>query len=336
MKESHMELKVGLFVAVGLALLALLVLSFSRGLTLFNSTYRLSVKLDGAAGLKPTADVMMAGVPIGKATGLELSPDGHSVIVNVSILSKYKIRTNAVFQIDALGFLGDQYISVTPSTNLDAGFWQEGGVVQGRSPFSMQEAVRSVAGLLDQAKRTVTDVDLAISKINRTVLSDQTLSNVSLTLSNVETMTALAREMAQGAEDLIQTNTPPVNAAVANLRSFSDRLNLMAGDMERMVATNQPAVNQAIENLRDTSASFKQVAADLEAGKGLAGGLLKDAEMKAQAAALISNANAMAAAFSDFGSNLNQRGIWSMMWKPKHTERNEKTPEAAHGCAAGK
>jgi len=335
MNESRMELKVGVFVAVGLALLALLVLSFSRGLTLFDRTYQLSVKLDSAAGLKPTADVMMAGVPIGKATGLELSPDGHSVIVNVSILSKYKIRTNAVFQIDALGFLGDQYISVTPSTNLDAGFWQDGGAVQGRSPFNMQEAVRSVAGLLDQAKMTVTDVSVAISNVNRTVLSEQTLSNLTLTLSNVQTMTAVARQMAQSADDLIVSNTPSVNTAVANLRSFSERLNLMAGDLDRLVTSNRPAVNEAIQNLRDTSASVKQVAADLEAGKGLAGGLLKDEEMKAQSAALISNANAMAAAFSEFGSNLNQRGIWSMLWKPKHTEKGEQSPSPAQGRASG-
>jgi uncharacterized phage infection (PIP) family protein YhgE len=141
--------------------------------------------------------------------------------------------------------------------------------------------------------------------------------------------------MAQSADDLIVSNTPSVNTAVANLRSFSERLNLMAGDLDRLVTSNRPAVNEAIQNLRDTSASVKQVAADLEAGKGLAGGLLKDEEMKAQSAALISNANAMAAAFSEFGSNLNQRGIWSMLWKPKHTEKGEQSPSPAQGRASG-
>jgi phospholipid/cholesterol/gamma-HCH transport system substrate-binding protein len=114
MNDTRIELKVGFFVAVGLALLAVLVLSFSRGLTLFNSSYQLRLILPSAAGLKPTADVMMAGVPIGKASELALLPDGRSVQVTVSILSKYKIRTNAVFHVDALGFLGDQYIEVTP------------------------------------------------------------------------------------------------------------------------------------------------------------------------------------------------------------------------------
>jgi phospholipid/cholesterol/gamma-HCH transport system substrate-binding protein len=330
MNQSRIELKVGIFVVAGMALLALLVLSFSRGQTLFESTYHLRILLPTAAGLKPTADVMMSGVPVGKATDLELMPDGRSVAVNVVILAKYKIRTNALIQIDALGFLGDQYLSVTPSTNLEAGYWRNGDVVQGETPFNMQEAVRSVAGLLAQGKKTMSDLDLAINNVNRTVLSDQSLRSVSMTLSNLESMTTLARGMAQGADDLIHSNTPAVNAAVTNLRSFSEKLNLIATDLDHLVATNRPAINESIQNLRDTLVSFKQVAADLEAGKGLAGGLLKDEAMKAEAASLINNANALAAAFATFGNNLNQRGIWRMLWKPKYIEENEKTQAAAH------
>ncbi len=82
-------------------------------------------------------------------------------------------------------------------------------------------------------------------------------------------------------------------------------------------------MNQTIQNLHDSSASIKQMTADLQAGNGLAGALLKDEEMKANLAALLRNANQMAAAFSTFGSNLNQRGIWSMLWKPKTPERRK-------------
>jgi phospholipid/cholesterol/gamma-HCH transport system substrate-binding protein len=333
MNDSRIELKVGFFVAVGLALLAVLVLSFSRGLTLFNPSYRLRILLPSAAGLKPTADVMIAGVTIGKASELELLPDGRSVAVTVSILSKYKIRTNAVFHVDALGFLGDQYIEVTPSTNLAAGFWQPGALVQGESPFNMQEAVRSVAGLMDQAKKTVTDLDRAITVVNGSMLSEQSMSNFGVALSNIDSMTGIAIRVAQGAVDLIDSNAPVVAATVTNLRSFSERLNLIAGDLDHLVVTDRPAVDETIRNLRDTSAVFKQVATDLEAGKGLAGGLLKDEAMKAETASLISNASATAASFSTFGSNLNQRGLWHMMWKPKNTEKNaksERSQEAPH------
>jgi phospholipid/cholesterol/gamma-HCH transport system substrate-binding protein len=324
MRDSRIELKVGFFVAAGLALLAVLVLSFSRGLTLFERTYTLRIVLPNAAGLKPTADVMMSGVPIGKANGVELMPDGRSVMVNVSILSKYKIHTNAVVHIDALGFLGDQYIEVTPSTDPNAPYWQNDALVQGESPMNMQAAVKSVSGLLEQFKTTTSGINQAISNLNRTILSDQSLSNLNGGFSNAEAMVASVRLAARDAQELINSNTPAVDEAVTNVLRLSEKLNLTADDLDRLVTTNGPVLGQTLRNLRDTSADFKQVAADLQAGKGLAGGLLKDEAVKAEMAALISNANVMSAAFATFGSNLDQKGIWRMLWKPKQAEKSEK------------
>ncbi|HEY3860589.1 MAG TPA: MlaD family protein [Verrucomicrobiae bacterium] len=326
MNDSRIALKVGIFAAIGLGLMAVLVLSFSRGLTLFSSTYKLRIVLPSAAGLKPTADVMMSGVPIGKASGVELAADGRSVIVSVSILSKYQVRTNALIHIDALGFLGDQYIEVTPSFDESAPYWRDGAVVQGESPMNMQAAVKSVSGLLDQARTTIAGINYAVCNLNRTVLSGQSLNDFTHGLSNMEIMVANVRQVSKAAEELIQSNSPNVNTAVSNLANLSVKLNVMADDLHALVTTNGPVVDAMVQNLRDTSASFKQVSADLEAGKGLAGGLLKDPEMKAEVQALLSNASVLSASFAAFGSNLNQRGIWSMMWKPKHTERNTSSP----------
>jgi phospholipid/cholesterol/gamma-HCH transport system substrate-binding protein len=326
MNETRIEFKVGIFMVVGMALVGLLVLSFSQGVTFLGRSYHLRILLPSAAGLKPSADVMMSGVPIGKISDMELLPDGRSVAVGVNILSKYKIRTNAVIHSDALGFLGDQYIEVT-STNSSAPFWKDGATVIGESPFNMQEAVRSVGGLLDQARKTIVDLDRAITNVNHTVLSDQSLTNLSLSIGNVKTMTETAVRVVKNAEDLVQSNTPKVNAAATNLLTFSEKLNGIADDLDGLVVTNRAKVDQMIGNLRDTSASVKELAAGLQAGKGLAGSLFKDEEMKAKLAALLSNANATATAFATFGSNLNQRGIWSMVWKPKKNEgRKEPAP----------
>jgi phospholipid/cholesterol/gamma-HCH transport system substrate-binding protein len=331
MNETRYAGKVGLFVAVGLVLIALLILNFSEGITMFNSTYKLHLIMPSSAGLKPAADVDMAGVPIGKVITQELRQDGRSVNITVSILSKYKIHSDAIFHIDSMGFLGDQYIEVSPAlvpageTN-EAPILQNGATVQGEAPFNMLAAVRSVADLLEQARKTVKDLDQAITNVNRTVLSDVTLREFSMAISNFASVTEIATKTVQGADDLVVSNSPAIGAMVTNLEAVSEKFNRMADNLQQIVATNGPGVDEAIKNLRDTTASFKQLADGLQAGKGLAGGLLKDEEMKATAASLISNANAVAAEFSAFGSNLNQRGIWSMLWKPKHPERKDDPP----------
>ncbi len=326
MNKSRYAAQVGLFVAIGMALIALLVINFSEGLTMFTPTYKLYVIMPNSAGLKPTADVMMSGVPIGKCVSPELGADGRDVKITVKILAKYKIRRGAVFKIDSLGFLGDQYIEVTPSpmtpeaTNTEADILRDGDTIQGVAPFNMLEAVRSTADLLDQARKTVKDLDQAITNVNRTVLSDQTLKDFSMAISNFASVTEIAVKTVQGADDLVQSNTPAISAMVTNLEAVSQKFNAMADQLQEIVTTNRGDVNEAVKNLRDTTASFKQLASGLQAGNGLAGGLLKDESMKAQTVALLSNANVLLAEFSAFGSNLNQRGIWSMLWKPKHNE----------------
>ena len=333
MNESRFEFKVGLFVVVGLTLIALLILNFSKGLTLFNPTYNLHVIMPSMAGLKPTADVMMAGLPIGKVSRTDLAPDGRSVNIGVSILAKSKILHDAIFHIDALGFLGDQYIEVSPppdkgptDTNAIV-YLKDGDTIVGETPFNMQEAVRSVSGLLDQAKQTMKDLDQAVTNVNRTVLSPETLGKFGLAIGNLQAASATAVKVVTSAETLFDTNSPDIRIAITNFEGFSAKLKLVADELDQVIVTNQGGVNETIKNLRDTSASFKLLSSDLEAGKGLAGSLLKDEKLKVQMASLVTNANAMAATFASFGSNLNQRGLWSILWKPKHPE---KSPAPAH------
>ncbi|HUD49100.1 MAG TPA: MlaD family protein [Candidatus Baltobacteraceae bacterium] len=333
MNQSNYAARVGFFVAVGLALIALLVLNFSQGLTLFNPTYTLHLMMPSGAGLKPAADVMMAGVPVGKVVSPALNPDGRSVNITLTILQKYKIPKDATFHIDSLGFLGDQYIEVSPvplmpgATNSETGYLHNGETVQGEASFNLLAAERSTADLLEQVRKTIKDVDQAITNVNRTVLSDQTLKEFATAISNFASVTQIAIKTVQGADDLVQTNSPAVAATVTNLEAVSEKFSLMADQVELIITTNTGSVNDAVKNLRDTTASFKQLAAGLQAGKGLAGGLLNDEEMKSEATALVSNANVVAAEFSDFGSNLNKEGIWRMLWKPKHTERS---PDPVH------
>jgi hypothetical protein len=172
----------------------------------------------------------------------------------------------------------------------------------------------------------IKDLDKAITNVNRTVLSGPTLTNFSLAMSNFQALTEVAVQVAQGLEAFVRSNRVPLSAAVTNARALSAKLNIVAENLDQVILTNRGNFSETMQNLRDSTTSLKQLTADLEAGKGLAGGLLKDEEMKAELTALLSNANATAAALSTFGSNLNQRGIWRMLWKPKPSERNGAPP----------
>ena len=60
-----MEIKVGLFVLIGLVLLAVALIQFSKGTSLFRNTYQLRLHAVNVGGLKQRAAVLLAGVEVG-------------------------------------------------------------------------------------------------------------------------------------------------------------------------------------------------------------------------------------------------------------------------------
>jgi phospholipid/cholesterol/gamma-HCH transport system substrate-binding protein len=332
MNDSRFQWKVGLFVVSGLAVAAVLILNFSKGITWGKDTYKVHVLMPTVAGLKPAADVMMAGVPIGKVMNTTLSLDGRQVDITVQILAKYHILTNAVFHIDSLGFLGDQYVEVTPAEEgpkpgQEGALIKGGDTIVGEPPFNMQAAVRSVSGLLETARKAMKDVDQAITNVNRTILAEDTLAKFSGAMSNFEAVTSSASTSAAEVRAMLASDGPPLNAAITNFVNFSEKLNAVTAQLGQTISTNSGDVTVAVKNFRDASEALKQIADGLQAGQGVAGSLLKDEKMKAELQSLITNANAMTEEFSLFGLHLNQRGLFRMLLKPKPAETNSPTPK---------
>ena len=117
MDKSRLETKVGLFVFIGLALLAALLIQFSKGTSLFRGTYELRLHAGNVGGLKQRAGVLLAGVQVGSVSDIKLANDGKSVTILLNIYKENKIYHDARFVIEQSGFLGDQYVSIIPTTN---------------------------------------------------------------------------------------------------------------------------------------------------------------------------------------------------------------------------
>ncbi len=308
-----MELKVGVFVFVGLVLLAVLMLNFSKGMSLFKGTYELRLLAENVAGIKPQAGVMVSGVKVGNVIDATLATNG-SVVIRLEILDEFKIDREARFLIDSLGFLGDQYVAII-STNNSGQYLTNNEVVICQPPLNLQEAMRSTAGLLKQAQSTMQTLDVAVSNVNRTVLNDATLSSFARSISNLQTVSGNANKTLGRIDQLVGSNSPIISASVSNLYDFT-------GDLKTLLATNQNDISLAVKNLRNASSNLNELLEDVKATNGPAGLLLRDEQTKLQLTALVTNVNSVAENFSIFSSNLNHRGIWSMLWKPKPAKKS--------------
>jgi phospholipid/cholesterol/gamma-HCH transport system substrate-binding protein len=323
MNQQRLELKVGLFVFFGLALIATLMIYFSKGQSFFTSVYTVYMKTANVGGLKPQAKVLMSGVEVGSVEEIKLSDDGREATVSLKLLSRYKIHGDALFTIDALGFLGDQYVGIKPTKN-EAQPLAEGSVIKAAEPFDMQELARAALGFVNRIDVTAQRLNDAIVRIDEMVLNEQTLTNLSLAASNFLKFSERATQVVDNLDDLFKTNASPLNSAVSNFVVFSEQLNQVASDLNETIITNQASVNRAVHNLEKSTFTIREMLADVNAGNGLAGSLIRDEHLRLEMSSMITNLNSTASNLKVLSSNINNRGLWSVLWKPKDKKAEEK------------
>ena len=306
MEQKRLETKVGLFVFVGLALLAVLVIQFSKGASLFRSTYELRMHAVNAGGLKPRASVQLAGVEVGDVSDIQLAEDGKSVIVVLKIYKNYKIYHDARFLIEQSGFLGDRYVSiVTVSNQLPE--LTNNAVVECEEPFNLQELARSAAGFITRIDSTAQKLDASVADLRRTVLNENTLNNFAVTMRNMRTVSEQAIGTMNDVNDFIAMNTNQIGFAVSNVVFFSEQLTGLANSANTLLVTNTPEINATLQNIRSSTDTLKELVNELQSGQGLAGTLLQNQE-------LANNVQAIANNLSITTSNLNRLGLWRFLW----------------------
>jgi phospholipid/cholesterol/gamma-HCH transport system substrate-binding protein len=309
MDKSRLQLKVGLFVFIGLTLLGVLLIQFSKSTSIFRGTYVLHLHADNVGGIKPRAQVLLAGVQVGTVTDIRLAPDSKSVTMDLMIYKDFKIYHDAFFVIEQAGFLGDQFVAIHPTENRDPVLTND-EEVPCTSPFNLLEVARSAAGFIQQIDGTAKKLDVSVSALQAEVLNAHTLSSFGVAMTNMQNFSAQALAAVQDIHAMVATNGAQVGIAVTNLVYFSSELSQFGNSAQGLLATNGENINVATKNLEDMSETLKHLANELQAGKGLAGTVLQNQD-------LATNVQTIAANLSITSSNLNRLGLWGIMWSHK-------------------
>lgn len=316
MKKSTLEWKVGLFVLVGLILLGALLLQFSKGLTLFHPTYDILLRAPTAGSLKPRAQILMSGVQVGAISDIALAPDGKYVTITLRLFSQHKVYKDARFAIEQSGFLGDQYVAILPASN-EGPTYANNEVAQAEAPFNMQELARSASGFIQRIDETAHRFNDMVLDVRQYLLNQQTLTNLSVTAANLRRASEAAVQSVNSLDALVASNAPAVARSGSNLVAFAEELQNAGGRINALLATNTPTITQAVGNVEDATAILKSAMQDVQAGKGLAGGLLRNEQILQDMEQITRN-------LSVTTSNLNRLGLWGILWehKPRRTSES--------------
>jgi len=265
--RGRTEVKVGVFVFLGLIALFFLTVRLAQEAFTPKNTYKLYAVFDSVSGLIRGAKVEMAGVQIGKVGNIELTPQGKAK-VELNIFQQYKVQEDAVAVVRTFGVLGDKFIEIRPGSS--ARFLPEGGMIaKTESPVDLDQILASIGPTVEGLKELLGTKE---GQENLKVL----VSNFRQASESIKTI-AEKIEKGQGTLGKLLTD----EKMYRDLTSTAENLKVLTAKIERGEGTLGKLIKdeELYNHLKNTSQSLERVAMKLERGEGTLGKLIKDEEL---------------------------------------------------------
>ena len=261
------QLRVGIFVLLGLAVLAFLILNATGEFNPFEKKLNLRVRFADADGLREGAEVQLAGVHIGKVTKVNLLPPDNADDAKVEAIMAVdknfggrpiteRIRTDSTAQLIATSLLAnDKMVNISPGTSKGAAV-EENHILDSTSAMSINQLTQTGNELLQQINKLSVPANEILNKANQgegtlgRVINDDSL------YKNLDTAVAETR------------------STVVRLQTTLDKVNTGKGSAGKLL--NDP---QLYNSLNNTVAQLESISKDLRAGRGSAGKFLSNDEL---------------------------------------------------------
>lgn len=283
-ERKGIEFFVGLFLLVGLGVLAALVVTFGRAGQGLEKFYTIRVQFPNASGLVKNADVLLSGARIGLTKSAPtLVGDNYDIEVELSIRDTVRIPRKALFQIRSNGMLGDSYVDVVVPPNFEPNdFAQPGELITGKRTGGLDELTTKGSQMIDtlntEILRKLSDeldqIKQATASINQELLNKKNLGNLEETLANLKSATADFSKASKDLDLVVTKSQEAVDSAKVTLKTVDGA----AGDLRL-----------GIGDFRKVADSAHQLLNKANSGEGTLGVLMADKQTADNLKALIAN-----------------------------------------------
>ena len=256
------EFKVGLFVAVCIAIVILMSLKVNVDPSVAGKTKNYSLMLPDANGLVKNSNVKMAGIPIGIISDISLS-DGKAKII-MTLQSNIRLTKSASAEIRPNGVLGDKYIEMYPGDANDEVLGDGGLISKYQNNSSMDSMVNKVGKIADD----VASMTQALKKATTGEGDDD--SPLGRILHNMEDVTADLREVSDNKKDKLAET-------IDNLHGLTQTLNeFMSDGGEDGFEQNWKKMVNSLARVESILRNMDEVAGKINKGEGSIGKLVND------------------------------------------------------------
>ncbi len=262
-EDKGTQIKVGLFILIGLLTVGMMVVYFGRLGEGFSSYYNVKVEFTNASGLLRGSEILLAGAKVGRITNEPvILPDMRGVYVDVRILDQVKIPVGSKFSIGSSGLLGDKYIEISlDGAGAEKGFIKAGDVLKGSESSGGIAGMAEGAGeLIGDLRTTVGNINAVVKKLDSTILSQDELASISATMKNLETATGRIADASKQFDTTMASGKATMDSA-----------------------------KKAADELQQTLSAIHKLIDQAKSGSGVLGTLISNREMANNLRALVLN-----------------------------------------------
>ena len=250
------EAKVGAFTVGGIMALLTTIMSLSNFNIGNDGNYTLYAGFKQVIGLEPQAPVRLAGVPIGKVTGI--ANDGGGVTVTIEIQHNVQIPIDSTVMIASSGVMGDKFVNIMPEK--DTGKYLENGDYI----YGMDEA--GMESMFEGMNKVMGKVETLLESMNNIVGDPTTQKSLIEMSANMKDASEHMNGLMESLESMAKNNEGNVNQMTEQANAILSSLNRTMESVEHMTANIDSFAGdpQTSENLRTTlsniSATTKNIA----------------------------------------------------------------------------
>ncbi len=115
MKQTRIEIYVGIFVLMGILCLGYLAIRLGKLEVMGSKGYVVYADFSSVAGLKPGDPVEIAGVKVGRVEGLTLADDRARLALRID--EGVKLPEDTIASVRSRGLIGDKFILLSPGAS---------------------------------------------------------------------------------------------------------------------------------------------------------------------------------------------------------------------------
>ncbi len=275
--KTSQQVRVGIFVFIGLALSMVVIFLLGGGFTFLARQYHLYGHFKDISGLRLDAPVFLAGIQVGKVDQIVFPKDlnQREVIVKLLIQKQYqdRIREDSQASVTTQGLLGDKAIFISMGSP-DHAELKEGETLKIKEGLSLEAISDRGTELIDNINKLAKNIDGLVEDVKTKE------GMVHALIYDTE-----GKEIVKDLSRLTRT----AQSVVQQVQSGRGMLHALIYDPVRKDIGK--AFSQTADNLQSASKNFDSISTTIAKGEGSVGGLINDPTVYYDLMTLLGKAN---------------------------------------------